>query len=110
MEIIKNNGFFWNKMTIDCKNFIKNYIICTQINKSYFVEHEFKYLQTNKPNEIIHMDLTDIPKGILLNLKDNKFYKIACIVDNLSKFAYAELISSKQSKEVLPVLMRYVNI
>jgi len=56
------------------------------------------------------MDLTDIPKEILLNLKDNKFYKIACIVDNLSKFAYAELISSKQSKEFLPVLMRYVNV
>ncbi len=97
MEIIKNNGFFWNNMTIDCKNFIKNCIICTQTNKSYFIEPEFKYLQAKKQNEIIHMDLTDIPKEILVNLKDNKFNKIACIVDNLSKFAYAELISSKQS-------------
>ena len=81
-----------------------------QSNKAYFREPEFKYVQANKPNEMIHMDLTDIPKEILENIKDNRFTKIECIVDNLTKYAYAELISSKQAKEVLPVLMRYVNM
>ena len=32
------------------------------------------------------MGLTDIPKEILENLKDNRFTIIECIVDNLSKF------------------------
>lgn len=56
------------------------------------------------------MDLRYFPKEILENLKNNRFSKIACIIDNLFKFAYREFISSKQAKEVLLVLMRYVNL
>ena len=68
-------------------------------------------MQANYPNEIIHMDLTDMPE-VIKNGKDinlDKKSKIAVVVDNLTKFAY-ELITSKMAKDVLPVLMRYINI
>ena len=77
-------------------------------NKTSFNKPENKYIQGTEPNQIIHMDLTDIPKDI--SNEDNKNFKLACIIDNLSKYAYAEIIQSKEAKEVLPVLMRYVNI
>ena len=57
-------------------------------------------MQANYPNEIIHMDLTDLPY-VIKNGKDtdvDKKSKIAIVVDNLSKFAYAEIISSKMGK------------
>lgn len=69
-------------------------------------------LQANYPNEIIHMDLTDLP-DLIKNGKDinvDKKSKIAEVIDNLSKFVYTEIIPSKLAKDVLPVLMRYVNI
>ena len=54
------------------------------------------------------MDLTDIPKDILNDDKYN--YKLACIFDNLSIYAYVEIIQSKEAKEILPVLMRISNL
>jgi len=74
---------------------------------------DIKYLQANKPNEIIHMDITDLPSefnidNIFINEHINS--KLACIVDNLSKFAYAEIIPKKKAINVLSVLMRYINL
>lgn len=52
---------------------------------------------------MIYFNIDNIDK------KDNKI-KLAYIVDNLSKFAYAEITPNKNIKDVLPVLMRYINL
>ena len=57
------------------------------------------------------MDLTDLPAIIK---KDNKFvnkkFRLAVVIDNLSKFTYAEINDSKSAKDFFPVLMRFLNI
>ena len=55
------------------------------------------------------MDLTDLPIE-LINNNNKKDKKLEYIIDNLSKFAYAEILSSKKALDVLPVLMRYINM
>ena len=61
------------------------------------------------------MDLTDLPKEFSSNIDDNEIErvfinpKLAVIVDNLSKFAFVEIISNKSIIYVLPVLMKYIN-
>ena len=57
------------------------------------------------------MDLSDLPDIIKNNIKDkNQKYKIAVVIDNLLKYTYTEIINSKSAKDVLLVLMRYINI
>lgn len=84
-------------------------MICTQTNKAIFKEPEQKYLQAKKPNEIIYMDLTDLSIE-LINNNNKKDKKLEYIIDNLSKFAYAKILSSEKALDALPVLMRYINI
>ena len=54
------------------------------------------------------MDLSDIPEDLKLN--NNQLNKIAIIIDNLSKYAFVELIPTKSASDVLEVFMKYVNI
>ena len=59
------------------------------------------------------MDITDLPSEFNIDniyINDHINSKLACIVDNLSKFAYAEIIPNKKAINVLPVLMRYINL
>ncbi len=113
MELILNNKYYWNNLYYDCKEYIKNCHICAQSKNSNFKIPKITSLKANYPNEIIHMDLTDIPKEYTNNCKDlekeNSNFKLAVIVDNLSKYAFIEIISNKAAINVLPVLMKYIN-
>ena len=56
------------------------------------------------------MDLTDIPESLLLNNIELKNHKLAVIVENLSKYAFVCIIENKAAKNVLPVLIKYINV
>lgn len=88
----------------DSKLYVQNCDICVESGKTIFKKPDIKYLQANKPNEIIHMDITDLPSefnidNIFINEHINS--KLACIVVNLSKFVYAEIIPNKKAINVL---------
>ena len=59
------------------------------------------------------MDITALPSEFNIDNIYNNYHnnsKLACIVDNLSKYAYAEIIPNKKAINILPVLVRYINI
>lgn len=65
-----------------------------QIIKKWFKIPKKESLQYNYPNQIIHIDLTDLPKEFLSNIKDSQNYKdikkskLTVIIDNLFKYAF----------------------
>ena len=97
-EIIYSNNYYWTGIYEDIKLYVQNCDICVESGKTIFKKPDIKYFQANKPNEIIHMDITDLPSEFII---DNIFIneqinsKLTCIVDNLCKFAYAEIIPNK---------------
>lgn len=112
-EIIYSNNYYWTGIYEDSKLYVQNCDICVESGKTILKKPDIKYLQANKQNEIIHMDITDLPSEFNIDNIFNKEHinsKLACIVDNLSKFAYAEIIPNKKALNILPVLMRYINL
>lgn len=62
-------------------------VIFVESGKTILKKPDIKYLQANKPNEIIHMDITDLPSEFNIDNIFNKEHinsNLACIVDNLS--------------------------
>lgn len=111
VDLITFNYFYWSNIYQDCKEYIKSCLICSETSNNNFRIPKIDGLQANYPNEIIQMDLSDLPDSIKKDKKImNKKLKLAVIIDNLSKFTYAELIDSKSAKDILPVLMGYINI
>ena len=106
-EIIYSNNYYWNSIYEECKLYVQKCVIYVESGKTVFKKPDIKYLQANNLNEIIHMDITDLPSDFN---KEQINSKLACIVDNLSKFAYAEIIPNKKAINVLHVLMRYINL
>ena len=104
--IIKNNYYLKNLYN-ECKTFVKNCDICIQTKNTIFHPPENKkYIQAKYPNEVVHMYLADIPEDLKLN--NNQINKIAIIIDNLSKYAFVELIPTKSALDILRVFMKYV--
>ena len=97
----------------DSKLYVQNCDICVESGKTIFKKPDIKYLQANKPNGIIYIDITDLPSefniyNIYINDHNNR--KLACIVGNLSKFVYNEIIPNKKAINVLSGLIRYINL
>ncbi len=78
--------------------------------KNIFKIPKFEATQGDYQNELIHMDLTDIQKTLLINNKELNNHKLAVIVENLSKYTFACIIGYKSAKKVLPVLIKYINV
>ena len=55
---------------------------------------------STRPNEIAHMDLTEI------NIHDKK-YTLCHIIDSFSKVSHAKFVSTKKAEESLSILMDY---
>ena len=111
IDLITFNNFIQSNIYKDCKEYIKTCYICSQTKINTFRIPKIDGLQAKYPNEIIQMDLTDLPDIIKTENKFvNKKFKLAVVIDYLSKFTYAEIIDSKSAKVVLPVLMRFINI
>ena len=60
-KIIYNNNYYWTGIYEDSKIYIQNFGICVESGKTIFKKPVIKYLQVNKLNAIIHMDITDLP-------------------------------------------------
>ncbi len=78
--------------------------------KNIFKIPKFEATQGDYQNELIHMNLTDIQKTLLINNKELNNHKLAVIVENLSKYTFACIIGYKSAKKVLPVLIKYINV
>ena len=110
VDLILNNKLYWKNLNKDCNNFVNNCDICIQTKKNIYKIPKFEAAQGNFPNELIHMDLSDIPESLLLNNIELKNHKLAVIVENLSKYAFVCIIENKAAKNVLPVLIKYINV
>ena len=60
-EIIYNKNYYWTGIYEDSKLYVQNCDTCVKSDKTIFKKPYIKYLQVNKPNEVIHMNITDLP-------------------------------------------------
>ena len=82
-EKIIKDGYYWNDITISCKEFIKKCDICFMKNKTTFLPPPSNQIICEEPKELYLIDITDIPhefiekkKQIIYIIYTRSFFKI----------------------------------
>ncbi len=96
---IKTDGFYWNSLTQDCKEYIKKWVPCTSKNKINILLPPSNQILCSKPKELYLIDITYIPLKFLPDNKD-KLY-ILSILDHFSKFGVNYIINNKEKTAFL---------
>ena len=63
---IKNDGFYWNTLTEDCKDYIKVCVSCTTKNRTNILPPPSNQILCSKPKELYLVDITYISHEFLL--------------------------------------------
>ena len=105
-EKILSEGFYFNNITLICKEFIKNCELCVMKNKSKFIPPPSNQIICNKPRELYLIDITELPKQFN-NINNNKIYLLT-IIDHFSKYAGTYSINNKESITVLNKIKDFI--
>ena len=105
-EKILSEGYYFNNITLLCKDFIKNCELCVMKNKGNFIPPPSNQIICSKPRELYLIDITELPKQFN-NINNNRIYLLT-IIDHFSKYAGTYLINNKESNTVLNKIKDFI--
>ncbi len=71
-KIISDN-YYWNNITLSCKNYVKDCVMCNTKNLSLIKPPESNQILCDYPKELYVIDITELPKEYLVDNQDHLY-------------------------------------